>query len=65
MRRWGQDGTYTVDVLDVQGAYVGSYSMERTRSPVAFGPNGLAAFFESDELGAETVVVRRLSLEVN
>ena len=65
VRRWGQDGTYTVDVLDVQGAYVGSYSMERTRSPVAFGPNGLAAFFESDELGAETVVVRRLSLEVN
>ena len=28
--------------------------------PAAFGPNGLLAFIETDELGLQTVVVARL-----
>ena len=48
-----------------EGTYVGSYSTETTRIPWAFGPNGLAADIESDEFGVQTVVVKRLPLEVN
>ena len=63
--RRGQDGPSAIDVLDMDGRYVGSYSTETVRVPQAFGPNGLAAYMESDEFGVQTVVVRRLPLEVN
>ena len=33
--------------------------------PDAFGPDGLAAFIETDEFDVETVVVRRLPATVN
>jgi len=58
----GDDGP--VDVLDSEGRYVGSYRAGATAIPSAFGPNGLAAFLETDEYGVATVVVRRLSAEV-
>ena len=54
-----------VDVLDMAGRYVGSYHNDATEIPDAFGPNGLVAFIEEDELGVETVVVKRVPLEVN
>ena len=58
----GDDGP--VDVLDSEGRYVGSYRARATAIPSAFGPNGLAAFLETDEYGFATVVVRRLPPEV-
>lgn len=32
--------------------------------PAAFGPEGLVAFIETDELGVDAVVVKRLPPEV-
>ncbi|MDE2874385.1 MAG: hypothetical protein OXQ93_03020 [Gemmatimonadota bacterium] len=54
-----------IDVLDMAGRYVGSYRTGATGIPAAFGPDGLVAFIEKDELGVETVVVKRVPLEVN
>ena len=54
-----------IDVLDMAGRYVGSYRMGATDIPDAFGPDGLVAFIEEDELGVETVVVKRVPREVN
>ena len=65
VRRRGQGGPSAIDVLDMEGMYVGSYPTETVRVPQAFGPDGLAAYVESDEFGVQTVVVRRLPLEVN
>ena len=57
-----------VDVLDMDGRYLGTIPAGtiRLQTPVrpdglaAFGPDGLVAFIERDELDVETVVVRRL-----
>lgn len=57
-----QDGP--IDVLTAAGDYVGTYRTGVTRIPDAFGPDGLAAFIELDELDVATVVVRRLPAEV-
>ena len=67
VRRRGEEpiGVGPVDVLDMAGRYMGSYRMGDTEIPDAFGPDGLAAFIEADELGVETVVVKRLPREVN
>ena len=54
-----------VDVLDMAGRYVGSYPTGATRMPDAFGPDGLVAFIEKDEMGVQTVVVKRVPSEVN
>ena len=54
-----------IDVLDAAGRYVGSYRTGETGIPAAFGPDGLVAFIEGDELGVETVVVKRVPLEIN
>ena len=57
------DSDGPVDVLDMAGRYVGSYRTGATEIPDAFGPGGLVAFIEEDELGVKTVVVRRLPRE--
>ena len=49
-----------IDVLDMAGRYVGSYRTGATEIPDAFGPDGLVAFIERNELDVQTVVVRRL-----
>ena len=49
-----------IDVLTQDGEYVGTYRPGATKMPDAFGPDGLAAFIELDELDVATVVVRRL-----
>ena len=54
-----------IDVLAADGRYVGSYRTGETRLPDAFGPEGLAAFIERDELDVQTVVVKRLPRTVN
>ena len=60
--RWGaeprSDGP--IDVVTPDGRYVGSYPAGTTALPVAFGPDGLVAFIETDELGVQTVVVKRV-----
>ena len=49
-----------IDVLDAEGRYVGTYAKGATAMPVAFGPAGLAAFVETDDLDVQTIVVKRL-----
>ena len=58
----GTDGP--IDVLTVGGEYVGTYPTDATEMPDAFGPNGLAAFIEFDEMDVARVVVRRLPAQV-
>ncbi len=53
-----------IDVLGPDGEYVGTFSLEETPMPGAFGPGGLVAFVETDELGVPTVIVRRLPAAV-
>lgn len=50
----------SIDVLTPDGDYIGTLPAGTTALPDAFGPNGLAAFLERDELDVATVVVRRL-----
>ena len=67
VRRRGEelDSDGPVDVLDMAGRYLGSYGTGATEIPDAFGPGGLVAFIEEDELGVESVVVKRLPSGVN
>ena len=53
-----------IDVLTAAGEYVGTYRTGDTKMPDAFGPDGLAAFIELDELDVPSVVVRRLPADV-
>ena len=48
-----------IDVLTTDGRYLGSYPAGALAMPDAFGPGGLVAFIERNELDVETVVVRR------
>ena len=59
------DSDGPIDVLDMAGRYVGSYRAGATGIPDAFGPGGLVAFIEEDELEVKSVVVKRVPLEVN
>ncbi|MXX55812.1 MAG: hypothetical protein F4205_16990 [Gemmatimonadetes bacterium] len=53
-----------IDVLAPGGEYVGTFSLEETSMPGAFGPGGLVAFVETDEFDIPTIVVKRLPAEV-
>ena len=53
-----------IDVLTPGGEYVGTFSLEQTPMPAAFGPGGLVAFVETDELDIPTIVVKRLPAAV-
>ena len=57
-------GPAPVDVVTADGRYVGTFPAGATAMPVAFGPEGLAAFVETDEMDVQTVVIRRLPIEV-
>ena len=50
-------------MLAADGRYLGSYRAGAMRIPDAFGPNGLAAYVEMNELGVQTVVVKRLVVD--
>ena len=54
------DSDGAVDVLTPLGEYIGTFVPGSTALPEAFGPDGLVAFVESDEMDVESVVVRRL-----
>lgn len=53
-----------IDVMRVDGEYVGTFAAGATKMPDAFGPDGLVAFVELDELDIPSIVVRRLPVEV-
>lgn len=59
-RRVGEDGP--IDLIDSEGRYVGSVAPDGFRIPDAFGPDGLAAFIETDDMDLPIVVVKRLEL---
>jgi len=60
--RRGQEPTEAgaIDVLTPAGQYVGTFAAGSMKLPAAFGPEGLVAFLERDELDVPTVVVKRL-----
>ena len=49
-----------IDLLTAGGRYLGTFASEATARPSAFGPDGLVAFIERDELDVPRVVVKRL-----
>ncbi len=49
-----------IDVVTMDGRYLGSFRAGTIQLPSAFGPDGLVAFIEMDELGVNMVVVKRL-----
>ena len=49
-----------IDVLTPDGRYLGTFAADATAMPSAFGPDGLIAFVERDELDVQTVVVKRV-----
>ena len=50
----------SIDVLTPDGRYLGTFAADATAMPSAFGPDGLVAFVERDELNVQTVVVKRV-----
>lgn len=60
--RYGEDpfADGPVDVLAPDGRYLGSYRAGAIGLPAAFGPDGLVAYVDTDALGVQTVVVRRV-----
>lgn len=53
-----------IDVFSPARQYVGTFPAGATKMPVAFGPDGLVAFWETGELDVPTLVVRRLPAAV-
>ncbi|MFV1987299.1 MAG: 6-bladed beta-propeller [Gemmatimonadota bacterium] len=57
--RPGEDGP--TDILTADGGYLGSIAADGLRIPDAFGPGGLVAYIEQDELEIQRVRVARLA----
>lgn len=53
-----------IDVVTPDGRYVGTFPEGSLAMPDAFGPDGLAAFVETDEFDVPVITVRRLSQRV-
>ena len=53
-----------IDIVTPNGLYVGTLPADKAIMPVAFGPDGLAAYIEIDDMDVQTVVVRRLPKEI-
>lgn len=63
VRRHGEepgDDVGPIDVLTMDGRYIGTYAAGEVALPAAFGPDGLVAFIERDEMDVRHVVVKRL-----
>ena len=61
---WREDAAGPIDVLASSGEYLGTFPQGEIDMPLAFGPDGLAAFVETDEFDVPTVVVVRLPEEL-
>ena len=60
----GDDDTGPTDIITSSGEYVGTLPADGLRIPAAFGPAGLMAYIDSDEMGVQTVrVIRLVSLD--
>ena len=55
---WKDEGP--IDVFGADRKYVGTFSAGAPEMPAAFGPDGLAAYWEFDEMDVPTIVVKRL-----
>lgn len=55
---WDDGGP--IDVFGPDREYLGTFPAGATEMPAAFGPDGLAAFWETDEFDVPSIVVRRL-----
>ncbi|MCY4571500.1 MAG: hypothetical protein OXF01_01760 [Gemmatimonadetes bacterium] len=55
---WDYEGP--IDVLGPNGEYRGTFAAGELEMPRAFGPNGLVAYVEMDEMDVPTIVVKRL-----
>ena len=63
IQRPGEDPWDTQGPIDVFGPdrqYVGTFAAGTTTMPEAFGPDGLVAYWEIDELDVPSIVVKRL-----
>lgn len=60
----GPAGDGPIDLLTADGRYLDPLPADATAMPRAFGPEGLVAFVERDELDVPTVVVKRLPPEL-
>lgn len=56
----GGDGQGPTDILTADGAYIGTLPTDGPEIPDAFGPGGLMAYIETDELDVPVVRVIRL-----
>lgn len=54
------DADGAIDVLTSRGEYTGTFAAGSIAFPDAFGPEGLVAFIERDEMDVASVVVQRL-----
>ena len=59
---WDDEGP--IDVFGANREYVGTFATGAPGMPAAFGPGGLVAFWEFDELDVPTIVVKRLPVAV-
>ena len=59
---WDAEGP--IDVFGPDRQYVGTFAADTTVMPRAFGPDGLVAYWEIDELDVPTIIVKRLPGEV-
>jgi hypothetical protein len=53
-----------IDLLSATGDYLGTLAAGSVELPRAFGPNGLAAYVERDELDVPRVLIRQLPAEL-
>ena len=60
-RRLTERAPAPIDVIHPDGAYFGTIPAGEAQLPAAFGPGGLAAYMEVDEMGVPTVAVRRIT----
>ena len=58
------DSNGPIDLITADGRYLGSFALGATNLPSAFGPDGLVAFVERNDLDVPTVVVKRLPPEL-
>lgn len=54
------DNDGLIDVFDPEGSYVGTFPRDGLRMPGAFGPDGLVAYWETDDMDIPSIVVYRL-----
>ena len=54
------DDAGPIDVFRADGEYIGTFAVDQTGMPSAFGPDGRVAFVEKDEFDVPTIVVKTL-----